>query len=234
MKLLLLITVLLTASTNVSALSYRMELKNLTKDGHRPLTSYSRSRMHLMQQIHIKQDQKGYFVQDVYCQKIFRRNISPTTMPNHAEINVEHTWPQSRFTHKHAKNFQKADLHHLYPTDSKANSTRGNHTFSEIVNGRNPGDNCDVAYYGRNRETGSQSFEPPHEHKGNVARAIFYFSIRYDIKIPDHEEFYLRQWNELDPVDLEEMERNAIIESIQGNRNPFIDDAQYADLIDNF
>ena len=34
---------------------------------------------------------------------------------------------------------------------------------------------------------------------------------------------YLKAWNEEDPVDLEELERNDSIMKLQGNRNPFID-----------
>ena len=44
-------------------------------------------------------------------------------------MNTEHTWPQS----KGATGAAKSDLHHLFPTDSKANSIRGNHPFGIVT-----------------------------------------------------------------------------------------------------
>ena len=75
---------------------------------------------------------------------------------------------------------------------------------------------------------------PPAEHKGNVARALFYFAICYNLSISETEEFYLRQWHLFDPVDAEEIERNDQIEELQGNRNPFIDNPELVSSIRNF
>jgi len=46
------------------------------------------------------------------------------------------------------------------------------------------------------------------------------------------EETILKQWHWMDPVDEEEMARNDYIESIQNNRNPFIDSMNFACYID--
>ena len=43
----------------------------------------------------------------------------------------------------------------------------------------------------------------------------------------------LLEWNELDPVDALEIQRNRETEKIQGNRNPFIDYPELADSIWN-
>lgn len=212
---------------------YRRELKKLTLKNHRPLDDYSESRKIVMQEIHLKQDSRGYFIEDVYCHLTFR-DISPRRMPSHTDINIEHTWPQSRFSLRANRSFQKADLHHLYPTESRSNSIRGNHYFSEVANDMGVGSNCYDSRFGYDTRTGQEVFEPPQDHKGNVARALFYFSIRYDITIPPHEEMYLRMWNYADPVDADEMKRNNVVQSFQGNRNPFIDDPEYADLISDF
>ena len=45
---------------------------------------------------------------------------------------------------------------------------------------------------------------------------------------------FLKQWNIIDPVDEEELKRNDMVEKLQGNRNPFVDDSQLVDLISNF
>ena len=214
--------------------SYWYEIKELTKDGHNPLTEYERSREYLMQEIYIQKDSQGFYVNDVYCGIKYRKKVSPRTMPNHNELNVEHTWPQSRFNKRENRAFQKSDLHHLFPSDSKANGKRGNLPFGEFKSGRSATPNCALSRYGRIDEARKNGFEPPANHKGNVARALFYFSLRYDLRIKPYEEMVLRQWNILDPVDSEEVRRNTLIEKIQGNRNPFIDDSELVNLISDF
>jgi endonuclease I len=77
-------------------------------------------------------------------------------------------------------------------------------------------------------------FEPPETHKGNVARSLFYFSIRYGLRISPEEEAYLKMWNKQDPVDQEEMIRNNEIYKTQGSRNPFVDHPELADRIQDF
>lgn len=214
---------------------YRQEVREMTLKNHRSLSSYSKARKVVMQQIHLQQDERGHYVKDVYCQKDFRKNVGPNRMPSHNEINIEHTWPQSRFNKRQDRLKQKVDLHHLYPSDSRSNSSRGNSHFSEFhKRGRMVYRDCPLSQLGDIEATGQEGFEPPREHKGNVARALFYFSIRYNLPIPAHEEFFLRQWNLMDPVDEEERQRNDIVETVQGNRNPFIDEPELMDLIADF
>ncbi len=211
----------------------RVQVKKLAVKNHRPIQDYGYSREVVMQKIHLKKDTQGYYVEDVYCHKTFR-NVGPNRMPRHTVINIEHTWPQSRFSTRESKRNQKADIHHLYPTESQSNSKRSSFYFSEVEHGTSPTYDCDDSKLGYNSEIGDTAFEPPEDHKGNVARALFYFSIRYDIEIPEYEEMFLRMWNNIDPVDENERRRNDIVEKEQGNRNPFIDDPGLADLITNF
>lgn len=188
---------------------------------------YDGARKVLFGQLYIKNDNNGYYIQDVYCQKRFGGNagVGPRTIPRSEKINCEHTWPQSKFSGAFPRDVQKADLHHLYPTDSRANSIRGNMNFTDVANdtGDLASDNCSASKFGSSVTNSNDGFEPPLTHKGNVARSIFYFSVRYKITIPKNEEEVLRRWNELDPVDQEEIDRNDAIEKVQGNRNPFID-----------
>lgn len=155
------------------------------------------------------------------------REIPGGRTPSSNDMNVEHTWPQS----KGATGAAKSDLHHLYPTDAKANSTRGNHPFGEVVNVKwqSPGG----AKLGTDA-SGRTVFEPPEEHKGNVARALFYFSTTYDKPISAAEERALKAWNLEDPVDAAELGRNAQIFTYQNNRNPFVEDASLAARISDF
>lgn len=196
------------------------------------LFSYRVARQYLFGKLHLDNN-RGYEIEDQYCERYFTNGVGPMKIPDHTKINCEHTWPQSKFNSNESRAFQKVDLHHLFPVDSVANSTRGNNPFGEVY-GRPVHDNCDSSQFGSNENSGENSFEPPHFHKGNVARALFYFSIRYKISIDPIQESYLRKWHRQDPVDEFEMWRNDQIETLQGNRNPFIDDETLVNDISNF
>ena len=211
---------------------YRSELRAILVDSHRPLTDWKEAKKYLMQVVHLERDEDGFYIREVYCNRVVRVSVGPNKFPVNRDINVEHTWPQSKFP-KRKSIVQKSDLHHLYPTDSKANSKRGNFPFAEVIKGRSL-DNCAASKKGYSSATGGDNFMPPEHQKGNVARALFYFSVRYNVAIPDYEEVFLRQWHLLDPVDEFELRRNDLIEKVQGNRNVFIDEPNYADFIRNF
>lgn len=213
----------------------RAELKEMTTTGHQPINDYREARKVLFGSIHLQSDEQGDFVVEVYCRKEIRGQVGPGKIPNANNVNTEHTWPKSRFNKRESYQSQLTDLHHLYPTDSKANSTRSSWNFGEVASQRRDGvSNCEASRFGNAANSGNDAFEPPDEHKGNVARALFYFAVRYDLRIRDDEEFYLKTWNITDPVDEDEIRRNNIVESVQGNRNPFIDDSSLAELVADF
>lgn len=167
-------------------------------------------------------DNHDGFVKCVYTGKEVKTN----KIPSSNVMNTEHTWPQS----KGATGAAKADLHHLFPTDSKANSIRGNYPFGTVKNVKWEQNG---AKFGTD-EKGRTVFEPPDAHKGNVARALFYFSTVYSKHIPPEEEAVLKQWNTLDKVDAAEAKRNDAIETYQNNRNPFVDDPTLSERIADF
>lgn len=144
-------------------------------------------------------------------------------IPSSNVMNCEHTWPQS----KGATGIAKSDLHHLYPVDSKRNSIRGNYPFCEVASVTS-GD--DQSALGSSRD-GTKCFEPPQYHKGNVARSMFYFAVRYGHTIDSEQASYFRQWNDQDPVDAAELARTGAIEEVQGNRNPFVDHPEFISLL---
>jgi endonuclease I len=124
----------------------------------------------------------------------------------------------------------------------EANSTRGNYPFGsdpEVIGEHRQYteisslNNCGASRMLEIFKAG-QFFEPPASHRGNVARSLFYFSIRYKMNIDPIQEKFLRLWDAEDPVDAEEIERNNQVFEIQKNRNPFIDFAELADKIADF
>jgi deoxyribonuclease-1 len=198
--------------------------------------SYDNARKQLFNVIYLQKDTKGYYIQDVYCEDKYYPfdGASPgNRLPNPNDFNTEHTWPQSKFSKLFAASIQKSDLHHLYPTFSKINGQRGNLPFAEVL--KNAPLFCDASQLGKAELTNSGTyFEPPASHKGNVARSMFYFSIRYKIEIDATQEYYLRLWNKEDPVDEFEKSRHEKVAALQLNRNPFIDKPELVDSISDF
>jgi endonuclease I len=148
-------------------------------------------------------------------------------------VNCEHTWPQSGFRKALP---MRSDIHHLYPTFSRANSMRGHMPFGYVGKASRYSNNL-------GSKASNLMFEPADVVKGNVARAQFYFYTRYYdyekgiFQNKDRDEYWTNQigtllkWNREDPPDEWEISRNNRIEKYQGNRNPFIDHYKFADLI---
>ena len=192
------------------------------------ILDYTDARKILFGRLHLKNGPQGYYIRDVYCGKEFNeRNaqVGIDMIPTRNKLNCEHTWPQSKFNSGESLTAQKTDLHHLFPTDARTNSARGNSPFGE---GDEVISHCPLS------KRGFLAFEPPDEHKGNAARAIFYFSLRYNLAIDFAQEKALKRWHERDPVDEEEQERNRQIYLIQKIRNPFIDFPQLVGRISDF
>ena len=200
---------------------------------------YDAARVYLMGEIYLVQQGSNYAVQDVYCQDLYtadrfhKNKPGPHLVPDNEVINIEHTWPQSRFTHKYPEGTQKSDMHHLFPTDSQMNSVRSSYPFG-LVSHDTQNLRCKTVRIGNPQDSNAIVFEPPAQHRGNVARALFYFALRYDMNIDPAQEAFLKAWNEEDPVDKAEEERNDKIYSLQGNRNPFIDHPSLVKLISDF
>jgi hypothetical protein len=213
------------ASTNL-----RDELHRLSAEAHKQTLDYKVARKAIVGSLHAAQSPDGkYFVRDVYCQKDMKLS-SPTGMAS--GLNVEHTWPQSHFFQSPDMFRMKSDLHHLFPTRPSVNTARGNLKFG-VVDETSESLSCTASRLGIG-DDGEERFEPPNAHKGNVARALFYFAVRYGGHIDQDEEAVLRVWHKQDPVDAAEMQRNEEIEKLQGNRNPFIDHPEYVELISDF
>jgi endonuclease I len=158
----------------------------------------------------------------------------------------EHIWAKSRGDFGTTMG-PGTDAHHLRPTDNSTNSARNNRWF----------DNCTEPYLVGGIPTGcytsstSWVWQPRDKVKGDAARMIFYMATRYeglngepDLEmidyipvdknsiLPLHAKLSaLLQWNEEDPVDNFERNRNNVVYSYQHNRNPFIDHPEYVNLI---
>lgn len=158
----------------------------------------------------------------------------------------EHVWAKSRGNFGTSQG-AGTDVHALRPCDVSVNSARNNRWFGigeyEYIDGDGP--------TGCYTSTSSWVWEPRDEVKGDIARMMFYMDTRYegengelDLQLidsipsdnntnePIHGLFsILRQWHIEDPVDDWERNRNDVIYSYQGNRNPFIDHPEFVEEI---
>jgi deoxyribonuclease-1 len=169
-----------------------------------------------------KLDNENGLVCDVYSTQC----IQTSSIPNPNVFNTEHSWCQSWG----ATGIAKADLHHLYPVSSDTNSKRGNFQFCEVSEASWSEDGSS---FGKS-SSGKKCFEPRDEHKGALARAMFYFSVRYSKTIDPEQESFFRKWNAEFPVTDKEFKRNEDIFNYQGNLNPFVKYPEFADVIDDF
>ncbi len=154
--------------------------------------------------------------------------------------NREHTYPRSRggfddieadeiadgidvwvTTKADSLRHANSDGHGIRATDGPENSSRGNQDYGE--------------YSGPSGNLGSW--------KGDVARSIFFLTIRYNgLEVvagdPDNSTVgelgdldILLDWHRNDPPDDYEMNRNNVVYEWQFNRNPFIDEPDLAEYI---
>jgi endonuclease I len=184
-------------------------------------------------------------------------NLISTSGAEGLGYNREHVVPQSTFDSNYP---MYSDLHFVIPTDARINQLRNNYPYgignstvhytftnlSKIANSAIPN------YVYTNRV-----YEPLNEFKGDIARMLLYFAVRYEDKLPTFnystninpaidrspldgtaerafDPTYismLLQWHTQDPVSQREIDRNNAIYTIQKNRNPFIDNPQWVDSI---
>jgi deoxyribonuclease-1 len=196
------------------------------------IVGYESARKIMFGELDKLQDSNGTYVLDVYCGKKFYYKTLSDVSGMHTRVNIEHTWPQSRFNGNFPREMQKSDMHHLYLTDSGANSVRGNTPFGLVGKGENRNESGCESRNGL--IDGREVYTPPAPHRGNVARALFYFSLHYNLGISSQEETILRQWHKADPVDANEIRRHEMIAKYQKIRNPFVDHPELVDKIGDF
>ncbi len=172
--------------------------------------------------------------------------------------NREHMMPQSSFYSAYP---MYSDLFFVIPTDGRINQLRSDYPYGTVgtasytfTNGSKQGTNNIPGSTYRER-----AYEPINEFKGDVARALLYYVVRYEKKLSSfrfvtnvdptkdrnpldgteeraYEEWYLDMllsWHLQDPVSQREIDRNNSVFNIQKNRNPFIDHPEWINAIWN-
>ncbi len=225
--------------SNLSGEELKTWLRTNWYDGKRVVLDYSIARGKMYNYV----DNYNNTVTCVYSgyqeSKPFSESSTSTAV---GRINCEHTVPQSWFNEVER---MRTDIHHLFPTYDTWNSDRGSDPFAEIpdnqtakwVRGSSSQSSIPTSNINEYSEDTNSQYEPREDHKGNLARAVFYFYTMHagqsfdagkDVISAVADLNTLYQWHLQDPVDDRERERNYRIEMVQGNRNPYID---YPELV---
>lgn len=223
----------------------RSDMHNLLRSTHRDQLPYTNSNYGDTWDALIALDNPNN-VDDSTVRLIYGDKLVPSVPYDYgtcAYWNREHLWSRSHGVGSSGKD--NTDLHHLRPSDCNVNTARSNKYFANcgIVS---PLSECVVpAHVEAANDTAkdTQTFLPPTDRRGDIARAILYMDLRYDgderstinLVVSDCPETIpnnggmgylseLLQWHLDDPPDNEERVRNDnICKDWQGNRNPFVD-----------
>jgi endonuclease I len=102
--------------------------------------------------------------------------------------------------------------------DAGTNSRRGNNPYGEVEDATWTGGGSSFG----TKAGGGTVFEPRDEHKGNAARSMLYFAMRYGYTLSADELALYKAWSALDPVDDREIARSLAIGELQGAANPYV------------
>lgn len=181
---------------------------------------YNTDYMYLIYTDTLRGSAGGGFQFDGYGVPIWNVNNDGTN----STWNREHVWAKSLFgtgNYDPGVNTRgiDADMHNLRAADTNVNSSRGNNKFINQVYNPSGFGNYSGQWY------------PGDNHRGDVARILFYMDVRWGNMtnlslIGDLDT--LIAWHEADPVDDFEIHRNNVIYGYQNNRNPFIDHEELA------
>ena len=143
-----------------------------------------------------------------------------------------------------------SDLFQIYPTDGYVNQLRNDNPYGVVSADETVRTFANGGKLGQNSYPGAPevtAYEPVDAYKGDIARSFFYMAVRYKYEdetfmedgpmtfrsqLKDWALEMLLAWHRLDPVSAKERNRNeGIYRNWQGNRNPFIDFPELANLI---
>lgn len=174
-----------------------------------------------------------------------QRTEPKTTFALTAGWNREHLWPNSYGLDGVEPAY--SDLHNLRAEDAHVNSARGN-KYYDLSDTNSASYNFPANADAPLSSADSDSWSPPNMVKGDIARALFYMTIRYTGDAPNEPTLLLTdetnlisattnlmgkfstliKWHFADPVSPAESNRNDLVYAFyQTNRNPFVDHPEW-------
>ncbi|TPE14119.1 deoxyribonuclease I [Pantoea vagans] len=152
-----------------------------------------------------------------------------------ARIEWEHVMPAWEFGHQRQcwqdggrKNCNKdpdyrrieTDLHNLQPAVGEVNGDRGNFAYSQWNGSEKQYGQCEMKIDFKLKQA-----EPPARARGAIARTYFYMRDQYHLRISRQQTQLFTAWDKLYPVTPWECERDQRIARVQGNHNPYVQQA---------
>ncbi|MBI5544877.1 MAG: endonuclease [Deltaproteobacteria bacterium] len=159
------------------------------------------------------------------------QQFDPEQIDVEGGFNMEHSWPKSDGAGSMPA---ESDMHHLFPSERGINNARSSYPFGDTSCTTSCNASAGGSKLGPIVGGTMLVFQVRPERQGDIARAHFYFALRYQMHIPSSEEAPLRRWNLADPPDDRERARNLAIEGYQGKRNPFVERPDFVDRISDF
>ncbi len=237
-------------NTDKQGKEFRAELAELITSTHKTFTVYDGSSSLALNNVWTKSD-----VADVHNPnngKIKWFYTGTVVSANNyggsnGKTNREHVWPKDGGNAFPKESGPGADAHHLRPTECQLNSIRGSLSFDEVPQttsniAKQNGSTTYATGDGLCYKSGS-FFYPAKGYRGATARILFYMQTRwgdqnslYFVDGAGHSKSIgkistLLKWHLEEPPNEDEIYRNNIVAGIQGNRNPFIDHPEYAEMI---
>ncbi|WP_295440534.1 endonuclease [uncultured Thiodictyon sp.] len=110
------------------------------------------------------------------------------------------------------------DLQNLYPEDGYLNGRRSDYNWGMVSGGTTYG-TCDMRFDGSVRRV-----QPPVAIRGEIARTMFYMRDTYGFRLSRQDQQLYTAWNNQNPPDDWEIERNRRIKEIQGMGNAYVEE----------
>ncbi|WJV57756.1 deoxyribonuclease I [Pectobacteriaceae bacterium CE90] len=114
----------------------------------------------------------------------------------------------------------ETDLHNLQPAIGEVNGDRGNFMYGQWNGGGKQYGQCEMKADFKNHLA-----EPPERARGAIARTYFYMRDRYNLNLSRQQTQLFEAWNTLHPVTGWECTRDKRIAQVQGNHNPYVQQA---------
>ncbi len=232
-------------NTNLTGTAFRSELANLITTTHTHQTSYSE-----LTEVFKKSDadpnKNGNIIWFYTGTSVSFSKFGSSV----GSTNREHVWAKNGGDTFPEKSQTGSDAHHLRPTEMQLNGIRSNYGFDEVSQTtQNIAREAGKSDYGTFPDglcyLSGNFFYPAKGYRGATARILFYVQTRwgnqYNLDFIDGATSNngknigkistLMKWHLEEPPTDQEIRRNNVVASIQGNRNPFIDHPEYAEVI---
>ncbi|MDE6681931.1 MAG: endonuclease [Muribaculaceae bacterium] len=232
-----------------SGASLKSAVKAIAKKGHHAI-SYGDATWNAFKST----DVRNIDGKDCWWDMYSSNNVAVSS--GHPGMNIEHTVANSWWGG--TKNDAYKDIVHLNPSNSDANSKKGNYPIGEISGASTWNNGITFIGHPVSGQGGgcTMVYEPHDMYKGDFARVFMYMFVAYDditwkdassngsdgkgrmynysggkAELQPWAYNMMLAWSANDPVSEKEINRNNGIHKEQGNRNPFIDLPDLADYI---